>query len=123
MPGTIDTGTPQLFAEGVVSAGNASCPAFMPDGRTVYFMRESTTARQHPLGYTIMRSTYADGRWSPPVVAPFSGRHLDIDPFVAQLIGQYYSQDWLSVAIADINGDGRYDGRDLDLFVDEFFDN
>ena len=84
VPGIIETGTPMIFAEGVISAGDASCPAFAPDGRTVYFMRESTAPRRHPLDYTIMQSTYADGRWSEPVVAPFAGRHLDIDPFVSR---------------------------------------
>jgi hypothetical protein len=84
VPGTVETGTPRLFADGTISAGDASCPAFMPDGRTVYFMRESTAARRHLVDFTIMQSTYADGRWSTPAVAPFSGTHLDIDPYVSQ---------------------------------------
>ena len=84
VPGIIETGTPRIFAEGAISAGDASCSAFTPDGRTVYFMRESTTSRRHPLDYAIMQSTYADGRWSEPVVAPFAGRHLDIDPFLSR---------------------------------------
>jgi len=68
----------------VISAGDASCPAFAPDGRTLYFMRERTATTKPPLDYTIMRSTYADGRWSVPEVAPFSGTHLDIDPFLTR---------------------------------------
>ena len=84
VPGIIETGTPIIFAEGVISTGDASCPTFTPDGRTIYFMRESTATRRHPLDYTIMQSTYADGRWSVPVVAPFAGRYLDIDPFLSR---------------------------------------
>src|SRR5688572_25645174 len=84
VPGTVETGTPRIFAEGVISAGDASCPTFTPDGRTIYFMRESTATRRHPLDYTIMQSTYADGRWSVPVIAPFAGRYLDIDPFLSR---------------------------------------
>src|SRR5688500_5805305 len=84
VPGTIEPGTPTIFAEGVISAGDASCPTFTPDGRTIYFMRESTATRRHPVDYTIMQSTYADGRWSIPVVAPFAGRYLDIDPFLSR---------------------------------------
>jgi Tol biopolymer transport system component len=84
VPGTIETATPRIFAEGAISTGDASCPAFSPDGRTIHFMRESTATTRYPLGYTIMQSTYADGRWSIPVVAPFSGTHLDIDPFMTR---------------------------------------
>lgn len=68
----------QLFAVGIVSKGDASCPSFTPDGRTLYFMREAVTGLQ----FTVMRSSYANGQWSTPVVAPFSGTYLDIDPFV-----------------------------------------
>ena len=84
VPGIIETGTPMIFAEGVISKGDASCPTFTPDGRTIYFMRESTATRRHPIDYTIMQSTFADGRWSVPIVAPFAGRYLDIDPFVSR---------------------------------------
>ena len=66
VPDIVETGTPRIFAEGVISVGDASCPTFTPDGRTIYFMRESTATRRHPVDYTIMQSTYADGRWSDP---------------------------------------------------------
>jgi hypothetical protein len=49
-------------------------PAFTPDGNTVYFMRSSDQ------GATVMESHRANGRWSTPVAAPFSGHWRDGDP-------------------------------------------
>lgn len=55
------------------AAGDAS-PAFTPDGNTVFFTRRVGTARG------IYVSRRRDGRWSPPELAPFSGRWLDFEP-------------------------------------------
>lgn len=62
---------PQIFAPGVISgpAGEA-CPAFTPDGNTVYF----------DVGSMILVSHRAHGAWSKPEIAPFSGQWLDHDP-------------------------------------------
>lgn len=62
---------PQVFAPGVISgpAGEA-CPAFTPDGDTVYF----------DVGSMILVSKREHGVWSKPVIAPFSGQWLDHDP-------------------------------------------
>ena len=64
-------GTPQIFAPGVISgpAGEA-CPAFTPDGNTVYF----------DVGSMILVSHRQHGTWSKPGIAPFSGQWLDHDP-------------------------------------------
>src|SRR5262245_2840025 len=69
---------PALFGEGVVSTGEyESHPAFTPDGRTLYFVRSTPQFT----GWTIHVTHHADGRWSTPKVAPFSGKHRDADPF------------------------------------------
>jgi hypothetical protein len=62
---------PQIFAPGVISgpAGEA-CPAFTPDGNTVYF----------DVGSMILVSHRVHGAWSKPEIAPFSGQWLDHDP-------------------------------------------
>src|SRR5215469_14762964 len=62
---------PQVFAPGVISgpAGEA-CPAFTPDGNTVYF----------DVGSMILVSHRVHGSWSKPEIAPFSGQWLDHDP-------------------------------------------
>jgi hypothetical protein len=62
---------PEVFAPGVISgpAGEA-CPAFTPDGNTVYF----------DVGSMILVSQREHGVWSKPAIAPFSGQWLDHDP-------------------------------------------
>jgi Tol biopolymer transport system component len=70
---------PTLFAEAVVSTGGyESHPAFTPDGATLYFVRSTPAFTD----WTIYVTRFADGRWSAPAVAPFSGKHRDADPFV-----------------------------------------
>jgi hypothetical protein len=48
-------------------------PAFMPDGKTVYFTRKRTIIVSHKTGRS----------WSEPEVAAFSGRWGDSDPAIA----------------------------------------
>ena len=69
---------PQIFAPGVVSTGLATRDlAMTPDGDEIYF---GVTAG----GKTaIMVTRLTDGVWSEPVVAPFSGRSLDIEPSIS----------------------------------------
>jgi hypothetical protein len=51
-----------------------------PDGGEIYFNRASADRNR----LTIMTARRAaDGTWSVPAVAPFSGTHRDVDPFVA----------------------------------------
>jgi WD40-like Beta Propeller Repeat len=66
---------PKLFAPGVISGpADDLSPAFTPDGNTVYF------TRSNPSGSMIMVSTFAEGRWSIPKIAPFSGEWSDFEP-------------------------------------------
>jgi WD40-like Beta Propeller Repeat len=71
---------PALFGEGVVSTGEfESHPAFTPDGQTLYFVKSTPAFTD----WKIYVTHHADGRWSPPKVAPFSGKHRDADPFIS----------------------------------------
>lgn len=69
-----------VFGRGVLST---DAPEFAttltPDGREVYFTRASIDRTQLRI-FTASRG--ADGAWSTPDVAPFSGTHRDVDPFV-----------------------------------------
>lgn len=72
--------TPTLFAPGVISTGDyESHAAFTPDGRTVYFLKDSPGFHF----WTIFVSHFADGRWSTPTLAPFAGQYRDADPFIS----------------------------------------
>ncbi len=74
---------PEVFADGVVSTEAFEWRiTFEPDGRTAYFARSEEffpTSRQA----TVLVTRWSDGAWSEPEVAPFSGTHPDIDPFVS----------------------------------------
>lgn len=69
---------PELFAPGIVSTGLATRDlAMMPDGSEIYF---AVTAGSNTM---IMVTKEEDGVWTEPVVAPFSGRYLDIEPAIS----------------------------------------
>lgn len=70
----------EIIGRGVVST---DAPEFAftatPDAREVFFTRASADRSR----LTIMTATRgADGAWSAATVAPFSGSHRDLDPFV-----------------------------------------
>jgi len=70
---------PTIFAPGVISTGDyESHPAFTPDGSTLYFLKNSPAFDF----WTIFVSHYAQGHWSTPQLAPFSGQYKDADPFI-----------------------------------------
>ena len=69
---------PQLFAPGIVSTGLATRDvALMPGGSEIYFAVTAGAATM------IMVTKEEDGVWTEPVVAPFSGRYLDIEPAIS----------------------------------------
>ena len=73
------TPEPVLFAEGVIStADDESHAHFSPDGRTLYFLRNTPSFNF----WTIVVSHFRDGTWTTPRVAPFSGQYSDADPFI-----------------------------------------
>ena len=70
---------PERFAEGVITtAAPEFAITFTPDGRTAYFNRASTDRRT----LSIMVSRLAGADWQQPLLAGFSGKHRDVDPFV-----------------------------------------
>lgn len=98
--------SPLLFAPGVISTGDfESHAAFMPDGRTLYFVKSGPQFTR----WTIYETRFADGRWSTPTIAPFSGAHRDSDPFVtADGTHLYFISD------RPVNGTAK---ADLDIWV------
>jgi Tol biopolymer transport system component len=67
-------GAPKLSAlETVSPEGSDASPAFTPDGRTVFFTH----------GHSVMVSHLANGAWSQPEMASFSGVWRDIEPAMA----------------------------------------
>jgi Tol biopolymer transport system component len=97
---------PALFADGVISTeGFETHPAFTPDGRTLYFVKSTPSFTD----WKIYVSRYADGRWSVPEVAPFSGKYRDADPFVT-------ADGSLLYFISDRPVDGR-PHEDMDIWV------
>ena len=80
---SVATSTPEIFAPGVISDDNEQWRiTFTPDGRTAYFA-ESPEFFPFTRQATIYVSTFVDGAWTEPVVAPFSGEFSDIDPFIS----------------------------------------
>jgi len=70
---------PRVFAPGEISTGDfESHPAFSPDGKTLYFLKDSPNFSF----WTMVVSHFENGKWSAPVLAPWSGRYRDADPFV-----------------------------------------
>lgn len=69
----------EVFAPGVISGpANDAAATFTPDGKTVYFFRSNG------MDYDIMLSRRDEaGRWSKPVIAPFSGHWRDLEPAMA----------------------------------------
>lgn len=75
---TVDI-TPTIFAPGILSGpAHDSAPAFTPSGDVVYF------GRSNPQQSTILVSERrADGLWSEPRIAPFSGTWNDMEPAIS----------------------------------------
>jgi Tol biopolymer transport system component len=66
--------TPELF---VATALAERDTAWTPDGRSLLY---SLFERHH--GVIVSREQHADGSWSAPEIAPFSGQHSDLEPFI-----------------------------------------
>ncbi|WP_164021399.1 PD40 domain-containing protein [Pyxidicoccus trucidator] len=75
---------PEVFLPGLVSLPGQEeyRIAFTPDGRTAFW---GVGEELFPVSRqaTIVYSEWRHGRWSEPRVAPFSGVHSDIDPFIS----------------------------------------
>jgi hypothetical protein len=72
---TVTAAAPEVFAPGVISGpANDGAPTFTPDGNTLYFARSGAS-----WGF-ILESNKKDGKWTEPVIAPFSGQWSDSQP-------------------------------------------
>jgi hypothetical protein len=70
----------ELFAPGVVNTGMFTRDlAMTPDGSEIYF----SVMLPDPSMSAIAFTRRIDGRWSPPRVAPFSGRYQDLEPAIS----------------------------------------
>jgi WD40-like Beta Propeller Repeat len=73
----------EIFAPGVISDAREQWRiTFTPDGKTAYFA-SSDEFFPFTRQATIYVSHLADGAWTEPEVAPFSGLYGDIDPFLS----------------------------------------
>lgn len=71
---------PTLFGEGVISTPfDEFGLAFTTDGYTAFFNRSVPRSNL----YFICTSTFRNGRWTEPEVAPFSGQYWDFDAVVS----------------------------------------
>jgi len=69
--------TPVRFGGAGINTGQDDAHVtFSPDGRELYFVRTTPDFAY----WTILTSRFEHGRWTPPAIAPFSGRWSDADP-------------------------------------------
>lgn len=102
---------PEVFAAGSISDSREQWRlTFTPDGKTAYFAA-SDDFFPFTRKATIYFSTLADGKWSAPVVAPFSGKYSDIDPFI--------SRDGKRLYFSSIRPVGGSTRNDLDIWMME----
>jgi Tol biopolymer transport system component len=74
--------TPVLFAPGMISKPDSKemgC-TWMPDMKEFYFTRQGTPLS--PDIWAIWYTKEVDGKWTEPQIVPFSGKYLDIAPFI-----------------------------------------
>jgi len=103
---------PAIFGEGIISTGDyESHPAFTPDAKTIYFLKDTPDFSF----WTIVVSTFKDGRWGTLEVAPFSGRYSDADPFITADGSKFF---FISNRPVDGHMDGKQKG-DLDIWMME----
>lgn len=78
-----NTFRPHIFLPSVIStAAPEIAPAFLEGGRALFFSRRKNNR------WSIVKSEYRGGSWSPPAVAPFSGTWNDLEAAAAPS-GQY----------------------------------
>jgi Tol biopolymer transport system component len=99
----------EVFSPGVISNAEEQWRiTFSPDGRTAYFA-SSPEFFPFTRRATIYTSRLEGEQWSTPAVAPFSGTHSDIDPFITPDGERLYFS-----SIRPVNGAPR---TDIDLWM------
>jgi len=88
-----------LFASGVVSTGlDERDLALTPDGKEIFYTIVA------PNRFVIMQVKQVDSVWKRPQVAPFSGRHNDLEPFVTPDGSRLYFSSDRPAPQSDSNG-------------------
>lgn len=99
------TAEPKMFGEGIVSTPDDEFGGtFSPDGRTMLFNKSIPRSQF----YVVLETRWKDGRWTPPDVAPFSGRWRDSDPV--------FSKDGSRVYFASDRPVGGQDKKNFDIW-------
>lgn len=99
---------PELFAPGIVSTGLYERDVAMtPDGDELYFCIVLGNFDMSAIAVTRLEN----GRWSPPEVAPFSGRYDDLEPKISPDGRKLY---FISKRPRDEGGEPR---GDFDIWV------
>jgi hypothetical protein len=81
---------PAIFGAGVISTGEFdSHPAFMPDGKTLYFVRSTPNFNL----WTILVSRFEKGKWNEPLHFLEMTSHLPFGRLVT---------DWMPLADAEL---------------------
>jgi WD40 repeat protein len=69
--------TPTIFGEGTISTSDDEFGgSITADGDTIFFSRSAP----HSYRYTMLQSHRDHGKWTTPIVLPFSGTYSDSDP-------------------------------------------
>ncbi|TFG79930.1 MAG: hypothetical protein E4H23_04300 [Chrysiogenales bacterium] len=69
----------ELFAPEIIKHLAHSSPTFTPDGKEIYWSTTSGENETRKIYYT----KYENNKWSPSIVAPFSGNYHDDHPFIS----------------------------------------
>ena len=99
------TAEPKIFAEGIVSTPDDEFGgSFSPDGKTMLYDKSVPRSQF----YVILETQWTEGRWTPPRIAPFSGRWRDSDPV--------FSKDGSRVCFASDRPVGGQDRHNFDIW-------
>lgn len=99
---------PEMFAPGIVSTSLYERDvAITPDGREIYFC---VVVGNHDRSAIVVTRTEG-GRWTPPQIAPFSGRHDDLEPKISPSGDKFF---FISKRPRSTEGEPR---EDFDIWV------
>jgi hypothetical protein len=74
---------PQLFAKEIISTTDDEFGiTFSPDEQTCFFAKKTASTISSSV-IVICYSHFENGRWQQPVIAPFSGKYKDFNPFIS----------------------------------------
>ena len=106
---------PSLFAPNIISSPDDEfgC-SFTPDGKSCYFSMKSPSTISNSV-LVICVSSFKDGHWTEPEVAPFSGHYKDFNPSISPDGSKLFF-----VSNRPVDGKKR---PDLDIWVVEKTDN